>query len=95
MKRPLAWRIDDALGTTPLFDLIASGPRHGLAEWVSSIAVVVRSLASRRGRAWMAWRRAAWLGSLREPERLRRLDAIERLDRMRRVRVMPVQETGS
>jgi hypothetical protein len=86
MKRPLAWRIDDALGTTPLVDLIASGPRYGLAEWLSSIVVVIRSLASRRGRAWMAWRRSAWLGSPREPARWRRLCAIERLERMRRVR---------
>jgi hypothetical protein len=83
MTRPLSWRIDDALGTTPLFDVIASGPRHGFAEWGSSIALVVRKLASPSGRAFMAWRRSVWLGSSKEDARYRRLNAVSRLERMR------------
>lgn len=84
MKRPLSWRIDDALGTRPLVDLVMSGPRHGVGEWIRSIAVVVRHLSSPAGRAWMRWRQAAWLGSEREDELYRRSCALDRLERWRR-----------
>lgn len=85
-KRPLRWRIDDALGTRPLADLMLSGPQHGVAEWIRSIAVIVRHLSSPAGHAWMRWRQAAWLGSEREDELYRRSCAISRLERWRRRR---------
>lgn len=84
MTRPLAWRLDDRFGTTPLIDLVATGPRHGVREWASSIALVIGKLSSPSGRAWMAWRRAAWGGSPRADALYRRLNAISRLERMRR-----------
>jgi hypothetical protein len=85
-KRPLAWRLDDALGTVPLFDLLATGPRHGVREWASSIAWTSRMLASPGGRAWMAWRRSVWAGSPRSDELYRRSCAISRLERWKRRR---------
>lgn len=83
-KRPLRWRLDDRFGTGPLFDVLASGPRHGLAEWLSSVALVVRKLLSPSGRAWMAWRRAEWSGSPNADALYKRSCAISRLERMRR-----------
>ena len=85
-KRPLAWSLDDRFGTTPLLDLIASGPRHGLPEWLSSIWVVIGKLAAPSGRAWMRWRRAEWAGSDRADALYRRLNAVTRMERMRRRR---------
>ncbi len=86
MKRPLAWRIDDALGTAPLFDVIATVPRHGLPEWLSSIRLVVGKLASPSGRAWMAWRRAEAVGGPKADRRYRRVVAFDRLKSRRRAR---------
>ena len=85
-KRPLRCRIDDAFGTTPLFDVIGSGPQHGVAEWLSSIGVVLGKLSSPSGRAWMRWRQAAWIGSPREDELYKRSCAISRLERLKRRR---------
>lgn len=84
--RPLAWSLDDRFGTAPLIDLIATGPRHGLPEWLSSICMVIGKLLSPSGRAWMAWRRAEATGSDRADALYRRLNAISRLERMRRRR---------
>ncbi len=62
-SRPLAWRLDDRFGTRPLFDVIATGPRYGVRDWLLGIAEVVRRLTSPRGRAYSRWQRAYDRGS--------------------------------
>lgn len=59
-KRPLSWRLDDYFATTPLFDVIFSGPRYGggVRDWLLGILIVIRALASPRGRAFSRWQRA-------------------------------------
>lgn len=93
--RPLSWRIDAALGTTPLFDVLSTGPRHGVAEWLSSLALVIGKLASPPGRAWMRWRQAVWAGSPNEDALFKRMNAVTRLERMRRRIEFPLHRTGS
>lgn len=63
MKKPLSWRLDDALGTRPLFDVIATGPRYGVRDWLLGIAEVVRRLSTPRGRVYSRWQRAYDRGS--------------------------------
>lgn len=64
-KRPLSWRLDDYFATTPLFDVIFSGPRYGggVRDWLLGILIVIRALASPRGRAFSRWQRAYDRGS--------------------------------
>jgi hypothetical protein len=90
-RRPLRWKIDDALGTGPLFDLLLSRPHHGVGEWLGSIAMVMRKLSSPSGRAWMRWRQSVWFGSDRADAFYRRSCAIGRLERRRRRHMAPSQ----
>ncbi len=62
-SRPLSWRLDDALATRPLFDVIAAGPQYGVRDWLLGIVEVIRRLTSPRGRAYSAWQRAYDRGS--------------------------------
>lgn len=83
-KRPLTWRLDDALGMTPLFDVITGGPRYGggIWDWLKGIVIVVRSLSSPHGRAFSRWQRAYDRDSPEAARLSQKLLAIEMRGRM-------------
>jgi hypothetical protein len=78
-KRPLAWRLDGHFATTPLFDVIAGGPKYGgdVWDWLKGMYIVIRLLASPRGRAFSKWQRAYDRGRPEAAALYRKLLALE------------------
>jgi len=87
-KRPLRWRLDDKLGTRPLFDLLLGGPsRYSIWEWLQGIGVHLIALLRPSGRAYLQWH---WMyrhgiGDRAERDRAySRFIVLRRLERRRR-----------
>ena len=83
-RRPLRWRLDDKLGTRPLFDLLLGGPAgHSVAVWMQGISVHLMALLRPSGRAYLRWH---WMylhgiGERAERDReYRRFVALQRLE---------------
>lgn len=87
-NRPLRWRLDDALGTRPLFDLLLSGPsRLSVTEWIQGIGVHLLALLRPSGRAYLHWHWMYKHGIGSEEERDKaycRFIALKKLERRRR-----------
>ena len=58
--RPLRWRIDEALGTSPLFDLVLGKPTHGHWQQIVAIVTVLGWMTRPVAREVMRSRRASW-----------------------------------
>lgn len=88
IKRPLRWRLDDKLGTRPLFDLLLGRPSHySISEWLQGIGVHLLALLRPSGRAYLRWHRMYRHGIGDRAGRDRayhRFIALQRLEQRRR-----------
>ncbi len=84
---PWPARLDHALGTRPVIEMIFEGPNQelgGTRDWLRSIGEFLHTLLlTPRGRAWLCWHWDHVHNGDRRPELLRKLNAHSRLERIR------------
>jgi hypothetical protein len=85
---PSTWpwpaRIDHALGTRPLVEMIVDGPRSDVRVWLKAIWQCVHTtFLTARGRAWLRYRWDVNHCGGQRPELRRRYHALDRLKRIR------------
>lgn len=83
-KWPWPQRMDYFLGTRPMVELLAQGPRGDIDGWLKALRIVVgTTFFTARGRAWLRWHWDSVHNSSGRPELRRKLGAHERLIRIR------------
>src|SRR5690554_6246797 len=81
---PWPARLDHALGTRPVFEILVEGPRGDVRGWLKSLRQLTHTLfLTPRGHAWLRWHWDHVHNDDRRPELLRRLNAHSRLARIK------------
>src|SRR5215216_3666078 len=81
---PWPARLDHALGTRPIFELLADGPGGDVREWLQALHIVVRTtFMTAQGRAYVRWHWNSVHHKGNRPELRRRLNAHTRLAAIR------------
>jgi hypothetical protein len=80
---PWPARLDHALGTRPVFEILVEGPRGDVRGWLKSLRQLAGNFLTPRGRAWLRWHWDHVHNDDRRPELLRKLNAQSRLARIK------------
>lgn len=81
---PWPARLDYLLGTRPLFELVVQAPRGDVRGWFACLRQVVHTtFFTARGRAFVRWHWDYVHNGSQRPELRRKLDALDRLERIR------------